>query len=43
MTGNNPLQEYIERRQVTVAEWIYLWPLFKVCVKETGFKGRERA
>ena len=41
-TGTKPLREYIERRQVNVAELIYLWPVFEVCVKETGFNGRER-
>ena len=42
-TGTKPLQEYIERRQATVAEWAALRPVFKVCAKETGFEGGGRA
>ena len=42
-TGKKPLREYIERRQATVAEWVALRPLFKVCRKETGFEGGGRA
>ena len=44
VTGTKPLQEYIERRKVTVAEWVALKPVLEVCAKETGFgvEGRER-
>ena len=37
--GTKPLQDYINRRQVTVAEWVALRPIFKVCAKETGYEG----
>ena len=37
-----PLQAYIDRRQATVAEWVALRTIFKVCVKETGYKGGGR-
>ena len=42
-TGKNNLQEYINRRQETVAEWVAMRPIFEVCAKETGFEGGERA
>ena len=41
-TGTKPLREYTERRQATVAEWVALRTIFKVCTKETGFEGGGR-
>ena len=38
VAGKKPLHEYINRRQEMVAEWVSLRPIFKVCVKETGYK-----
>ena len=34
--GENHLKTY---RQATVAEWVALWPIFDVCMKETGYGG----
>ena len=34
--GTKPLQEYINKSQETVAEWVSLWPIFKICAKETA-------
>ena len=31
--GTQPLQTYINSRQKTVAEWVYLRPIFEVCAK----------
>ena len=39
MTGTKPLWEYIDKRQAKVLEWVALWPIFEVCVNETGYKG----
>ena len=33
-TWKKPLQEYIERRQATVAEWVALYPIFEVYARE---------
>ena len=41
-TGTKPLQEYIERRQAIVADWVALLPVFNVCAKETEFEVRRR-
>ena len=39
-----PLGNYIDRMQVTVAEWLALRPISEVCDKETGYErgGRRR-
>ena len=42
VAGTKLLQEYIENRQVTLAEWVDLRPIFEVCAKETGYKGGEK-
>ena len=42
VAGTKLLQEYIENRQVTLAEWVDLRPIFEVCSKETGYKGGEK-
>ena len=34
-----PLREYINKRQVTVAEWVALQYFFEICAKETGYAG----
>ena len=34
--GNQDVQTYINRRQATVAQWVSLHHIFKVCVGETG-------
>ena len=31
MAGTKPLQEYIDKRQATEAEWVTLWQIFEVC------------
>ena len=33
------LRTYLDRRQETVAEWVALWPIFDVCVREMGNEG----
>ena len=35
-SGNQDVQTYINRRQATVAQWVALHHIFKVCVGETG-------
>ena len=35
-TGKKPLQEYIERTQATVADWVALRPIFEVLKKCPG-------
>ena len=35
----NPLRDYIKKRQTTVAEWETLIPIFEVCAKDTGDEG----
>ena len=40
--GNKPLREYIEKRQVTVSEWVDLRPIFEVCTKEMGYEEGEK-
>ena len=40
--GTKPLQEYINKSQETVAEWVSLWPIFKICAKETAYEGWGR-
>ena len=37
--GTQPLQTYLDRRQVKVEEWVALWPIFEVCMRETGYEG----
>ena len=31
--GTQPLQTYLDKRQVKVAEWVALWPIFNVCAR----------
>ena len=39
--GKQDIRTYIDRRQVTVAQWVALRPIFEVCVQEeTGYAGR---
>ena len=40
--GTRSLWTYVDRQKATVAEWVYLWPIFDVCVRETGYKGGGR-
>ena len=40
--GTQPLKTYIDRRQVTVAEWVALRRIFEVYVKETSYEGGGR-
>ena len=42
--GTKNLWGYVNKRQATVAEWVYLRPIFEVFVKETGYErgGRLR-
>ena len=37
--GVQPIQTYIDLRQATTAECMDFWPIFKVCVEKTGYKG----
>ena len=37
--GTKPLREYINKSQVMVVELVYLWPIFEVSAKETGYEG----
>ena len=34
--GTKSLREYIDKREVTVVEWVALWPMFEVYAKERG-------
>ena len=36
------INNYIDKRQSTVAGWVALRPILNVCAKETGYEGRER-
>ena len=36
--GNQPLQTYIDRRQMPVTEWVIFRPIFEVCANEMGYK-----
>ena len=36
------LREYINKRQETVAEWVALRPIFKVCAKYLGYAGEGK-
>ena len=33
-----PIRDYIDKRQVMVAEWVSLRPIFGVFVKKTGYE-----
>ena len=33
------LKEYIDKRQVTVAEWVALRPIIDICNRDVGYKG----
>ena len=35
---NQTLGAYIDKRQVTVAEWVALRPVLEICDRETGYK-----
>ena len=37
--GTHPLRTYVDRRQVTVAEWVSLRPIFDVCERGMGYEG----
>ena len=37
--GTKTILGFINRIQVTVAEWVALRPIFEVCVKEKGYEG----
>ena len=37
--GKQSLRRYVDRRHVTVVEWVALWPIFDVFVRETGYEG----
>ena len=40
--GEKPLRNYINKSQATVAEWVALRNIFKVCAKETVYEGRGK-
>ena len=35
--GTKPLKYYINKRQATLADWLTLRPILKVCANETGY------
>ena len=37
-----PLQNYLDRRQATVAEWVSLRSFFDLCVSKTGYDVGEK-
>ena len=37
--GTQSAMTFIGRRQETMAQWVDLWPIFKVCTWEKGYKG----
>ena len=37
--GTQPLQTYLDRRQVTVVEWVDLRPIIGVFTRDTGYEG----
>ena len=37
-SGENTIRTYVDRIQATVAEWMALWPIFDVSVRETGLR-----
>ena len=37
-----PLQNYIDSSQATVAEWVALRSILDVCARDTGYKGGGR-
>ena len=37
--GTQLIQNYLERRKATVAEWVALRSIFEVCARETGYGG----
>ena len=34
-----PLRAYVDRQQMTVAEWVDLQPIFDISARETGYEG----
>ena len=40
--GTQPLGNYIDRRQATVAEWVVLRNILEVYDTDTGYKGGGR-
>ena len=38
MAGKKLLKNYIAKRQATLAEWVALWPIFEVFMKDTGYR-----
>ena len=36
--GTQLIHTYLDRRQDTVADWVSSRPIFKVCVRETGYE-----
>ena len=41
-SGEKLFQTYLDRRRVTVAEWVDLLPILRVCTRETGYEGRGK-
>ena len=40
--GTKPLQEFINKRQATVAKWVAPWTILEVCKNKRGYKGGGR-
>ena len=40
--GTQTIRTYVDRRQVTVAEWMSIRPIFDLCVRDTGYEGGGR-
>ena len=40
--GTQTFQAYVGRIQATVAEWVYLRPIFGVCARDTSYDGGGR-
>ena len=39
--GTQDVRVYIDRIQVMVVQWVYLWPIFEIYAQqETGYEGR---
>ena len=37
--GTRTLQTYVDRRNMTLAEWVALRTIFEICANETGYDG----
>ena len=42
-SGTQTMGAYIDKRQVTVAEWVALRPIIDICDRDTGYEGGGRS